>query len=81
MSTLKTDSQFQLSHSDCEKFREALQAKATAALDAYNFAKHDTYREALKMLHEAQLEAFQRRADKRREKRRQALDAIAAKDS
>jgi len=71
---------FSLSHRDCEELRSKLQAKADDALEAMDFAKHANYQDAIKILHEQRMESFQNRADKRRAKRRQSLDASTCKD-
>ena len=71
---------FNLSHADCDKLRAKLQTKSDDALEAMDFGKHAAYQEAIRILHEERMEAYQRRSEKRHAKRRQALDSLAAKD-
>jgi len=80
MSTHNSYSQFSLSHRDGDKLRDQLSAKADEALAAEDYAKFDAYVIARSMLHDARMESFQKRADKRRVKRCEALDSKACKD-
>ncbi len=67
--SIPTPKTFQLSHNDCVKLRAALQAKADEALHGMDFTRHNAFADAIQLLHETRLDAFQNRADKRREKR------------
>ena len=71
---------FRLSDADCERLRAALEAESAAALENGYLIKSDAFRTALRILHAAQMAAFDRRSIRRRAKSRESMDSLAAKD-
>ena len=71
---------FSLSNADCERLRATLESATADALEDMDIITGDAFCTAIRMLHAAQMAAFDRRSIRRRVKFRESMDSIAAKD-